>query len=207
MNYLKYPRTPHLPWSNPSSDDKIIKSLDAFIGQRVVVTEKMDGENTTIYSDGYYHARSIDSTGGNERGYVREAANILLNSAFKNARICGENLYSQHSIKYDSLSSYFQVFGIWYLHDDFCLSWRITETVCEDLELVTVPVLYIGLWDEDLIKGLYKEGSEGYVVRLYSTFHMKDFETSVAKYVRPNHVQTDKHWKTGSLVTNKLKNK
>ena len=43
--YVKYPRSMHLPWSHPSKDDKVIKNLDAFIGQEVVVTLKMDGEN------------------------------------------------------------------------------------------------------------------------------------------------------------------
>ena len=47
--YTKYPRTMHLPFSEGvTSDDKMIKSLDAFQNCRVIVTEKMDGENTTI---------------------------------------------------------------------------------------------------------------------------------------------------------------
>lgn len=56
----KYPRTLHLPQSlSVTSDDKVHKSLDQFDVKEVVITEKLDGENTTIYCEGT-HARSID---------------------------------------------------------------------------------------------------------------------------------------------------
>ncbi|MGC5412734.1 RNA ligase family protein, partial [Streptomyces sp. DT225] len=56
-----YPRTPHLPWSpGATSDDVRMTDLAALAGTEVVVTEKLDGENTTLYADGL-HARSLDS--------------------------------------------------------------------------------------------------------------------------------------------------
>ena len=58
---VKYPRTFHLPYSPQRGEgDKVLPSDDIFRGKPVVVTEKMDGENTTLYAD-YLHARSIDS--------------------------------------------------------------------------------------------------------------------------------------------------
>ncbi len=59
----KYHRTPHLPFSEgATSDDKILKTDDHFYRMEdVVVTIKMDGENTTVYPDGTFHARSIAS--------------------------------------------------------------------------------------------------------------------------------------------------
>lgn len=60
--YVKYPRTFHLPWSEEiHNDDKTLTDLSCFEGEEVVITEKMDGENTTWYND-YTHARSINST-------------------------------------------------------------------------------------------------------------------------------------------------
>ena len=57
---LKYPRTLHLPWSESiTSDDKVMKSIDSLLNKNVIVSLKMDGENTTLYTD-YIHARSID---------------------------------------------------------------------------------------------------------------------------------------------------
>ena len=55
---IKYPRTPHLPTSpGLTNDDRIIKDLSLLERSQVVITEKMDGENTTISRD-YIHARS-----------------------------------------------------------------------------------------------------------------------------------------------------
>ena len=58
---IKYPTTPHLPFSlGIQSDDRRVQTLDGLVGREVVVTEKMDGENTTMYVD-HIHARSLDS--------------------------------------------------------------------------------------------------------------------------------------------------
>jgi len=44
---IKYPRTYHLPWSpGVNSDDRIIQDLSGVKGKEVIVTLKMDGENT-----------------------------------------------------------------------------------------------------------------------------------------------------------------
>ena len=61
-NYIKYPRTFHLPYSETITDDDKRLSSDEHFKQmeNVVVTEKMDGQNQTVYSNGYYHARSVD---------------------------------------------------------------------------------------------------------------------------------------------------
>ena len=45
-NPIKYPSTPHLPFSQGlQRDDTRITTLDYLNGRGVVVTEKMDGEN------------------------------------------------------------------------------------------------------------------------------------------------------------------
>jgi hypothetical protein len=59
--HVRYPRTPHLPWSpGATPDDVRAGDLSGLLGREVVVTEKPDGENTTLYADGV-HARSLDS--------------------------------------------------------------------------------------------------------------------------------------------------
>ena len=65
----KYGRTFHLPTSpGVGSDDKIIQDLTHMrAADEVVFTEKMDGENTTIFSGGC-HARSPDSGAGLDEG-------------------------------------------------------------------------------------------------------------------------------------------
>jgi len=56
----KYGRTFHLPISlDATSDDKVMPSLDGLVSDDLLITEKMDGENTTIHAGGT-HARSPD---------------------------------------------------------------------------------------------------------------------------------------------------
>ena len=206
-NYIKYPRTFHLPWSEAlTSDDKLCPDVSHFVGKQVVVTEKMDGENTTMYRD-HIHARSIDSKGGEDRAWVKQFWASIRSSIPYGWRICGENLWAKHSVSYTDLQSYFYGFSTW---DDFnkALSWGETLDYFEMLGICPVPVLYSGIWDEiairNLSKGMDLDGAEGYVVRLADSFHYDNFSTSVAKFVRKNHVQTNKHWRTQAFVPNVL---
>ncbi len=203
---FKYPRTPHLPWSPGVTSDDIRQSdLSHFIGKTVVVTEKMDGENTTLYQD-YSHARSIDSRNHPSRDWLKGFHSTICRDIPPGWRICGENLYAQHAIVYDALKSYFYGFSIWNEHNR-CLSWDDTKVWFEMLGIEAPPVLYSGLWDEDAIKALTFDTQkvEGYVVRLASAFDYSDFAQSVAKWVRKGHVQTDKHWMHQQLKPNGLK--
>lgn len=210
---IKYPRTFHLPWSlTASSDDKRHSGDEVvamFAGHEVVVTEKMDGENFTIYSDGYCHARSLDSAHHKSRSWVKALAAQISHAIPEGWRICGENLYAIHSIEYDRLSSYFLVFAI-YDENNTCLSWDDTVVWASLLGLHTVPVLYRGEWSEDIVKdswngqGTFGALSEGYVVRVSGSFCYKDFSRSCGKFVRANHVQTDRHWMNSALLPNKL---
>ena len=206
--YVKYPRTYHLPWSEGrTSDDKTLTSASHFQGKRVVITEKMDGENTTIYSD-YVHARSIDGRDHWSRSWVKSLQGAIGHDIPPGWRICGENLYAVHSLKYDSLQSYFLVFSIWNEHNE-CLSWDETVQYAELLGLQTVPVLYDGLYDENAVKAIASdmdlEQREGYVVRTAGRFGYDAFRENVAKFVRPNHVTTENHWMHSSIEKNQLK--
>ncbi|MFP3728090.1 RNA ligase family protein [Priestia filamentosa] len=203
----KYPRTYHLPWSSgKTADDKVLKNTSHFHGEEVIVTEKMDGENTTIYQD-YIHARSIDSKDHPSRHWVKMLQANIGYQIPEKWRICGENLFATHSIHYSSLQSYFCVFSIWNEKNE-CLSWDETVEWCALLQLQTVPVLYQGIYDEDKIQSCYTKTSlyggeqEGYVVRKASSFHYDNFKNSVAKFVRKNHVQTDEHWMNKSITPN-----
>lgn len=192
----KYPRTYHLPWSpGLQHDDKRIESLDAFEGQEVVVTEKMDGENTTMYSD-YIHARSPNPLANHpSRTRIRQIHDRIRRDIPEGFRICGENMQATHSIHYQSLPGYFLVFNIW--NGDTCLSWDDTVTWSELLCLPTVKVLYRGPWDSESIPRLSSAGegeNEGYVVRVARAYLFNEFTKVNAKYVRANHIQTDSHW-------------
>lgn len=206
-NQVKYPRTHHLPWSQGvNDDDRVIDNLDAFRGKRVIVTVKMDGENTSMYND-YIHARSIDGRSHPSRDWVKQFWSGISADIPEGWRVCGENLYAKHSIHYTDLTTYFMGFSIW---DDrnTCLSWDDTIEYFNVLGVTPVPVLYDGIFDEDTIKRLWTEKNweqcEGYVVRVAEAFNYSEFRFKAAKFVRKGHVQTVKHWMYGQLVEKNL---
>lgn len=224
----KYPRTWHLPWSETlGADDKRISADEVkknFEGKRVIVSQKRDGENTTIYSDGSFHARSPQATKKPEahQKYIAKVAEQVSRFLPNGFRLVGENLFAQHAIAYDDLKSYFEVFSVW--DGDRCLSWdetkQIVDMLNEDMrnfyqteavQIHMVPEIYDGQFDEKALRELPSKmdlkKQEGYVLRLADEFQYDDFGTSVAKYVRKGHVAPDaKHWKSQTVVPNKLKN-
>jgi hypothetical protein len=209
MNYIKYPRSLNLPFSGHiSTDDKMLDKTDYFIGKQVVVTEKMDGENTTMYFD-HLHARSLDSRHHDSRNWVKQLHGEIASDIPSGFRLCGENLYAKHSIFYDKLPSFFLLFSVWNDLNE-CLSWKETLDWADLVGVKTVPVLYEGIWDEAAIRkcwtGVSQFGAEqeGYVVRTADRFHFNDFALNLAKYVRKNHIQTDEHWMTSEIVPNKI---
>ena len=206
-NHYKYPRTPHLPWSpGVSEDDLRKKSIASFEGENIVITEKMDGENTTLYRD-YSHARSLDSTHHPSRDWLKQWHSTIAHTIPEGWRIAGENLFARHSVAYEHLTSYFYGFSIWN-DENVCLSWPETLEWFDLLGVHPVPELYRGPWDEKLIQAIdiNSSKSEGYVVRKLGAFTYANFGQSVAKWVRKNHVQTDNHWMHAEIVPNQLTN-
>lgn len=210
MEKVKYARTRHIPSSpGATDDDKRLKDLSCFHGKEVFISEKMDGECTSGAKT-YTHARSLDSNNHPSRNYVKGIFGGIQHLIPEGWRICGENLYAQHSIPYENLESYFYCFNIWD-ENNICLSLDDTLEWRELLGLTFVPILYRGIFDEtilnNLIENLDLEKQEGIVIRITDSFHYKDFKTSIAKWVRKGHVQTDEHWLNQPIIPNKLKNK
>ena len=220
----KYPRTFHLPWSpGVSSDDKVLRQVAHLVGVELVLTEKLDGENSTFTSDpGGYHARShfgmpshaSNTYGKALHGTVRGLIDPGLSVFFEYAA-------AVHSIRYDlGLVSYANVFGV---RDDVTgvwWSWDDVVLMASVLGLPTVPVLWRGFCGserevQDLVESycvgassVYGSGApfvtrpdgvtlgqrEGAVVRVAGSF--VDPMVSLGKWVRQGHVQTTTHWKT-----------
>ena len=190
MYLAKYPRTPHLPFSQkPGRDDLVLKDLGHFSGKRLVITEKMDGENITSYKDAW-HIRSLSSKTREHHWYF--LTHILPNIQSKiddDMRICGEYMFHEHAIRYDNLPSYYLVHSIW--RENTCLDWDETNRICDELGLDTVPELAIisvdnkQVWDfvRGVATGVCSRGGEGIVVRNASSFTYENFSKNVAKYV------------------------
>lgn len=206
-NHVKYPRTYHLPWSpNLTKDDRMMPDVKDFDGKEVVVTLKMDGENTTMYSD-FIHARSLVMEPHESRNRVKALHGQICHEIPKDWRLCGENLYAEHSIPYADLPGFFMVFSMWN-ETSICLPWDETVEWAQMLDLPHVPVIYRGVFNRSLIEFAFQPFStkhEGYVVRLAGSFPYSAFRHSVGKYVRKGHVHTHKHWMRHRVVPNKLR--
>ena len=229
VSYTKYPRTFHFPWSpGTSSDDRFLsaKDVEYFNNKKIVVTEKLDGENTSMYRD-HIHARSMDSRAHPSQTWVRQFHSQIRNEIPIGWRICGENMYAKHSIYYDKLDTFFYVFSVWNEKNE-CLSWDDTKEFCllvntciglnSPFILKPVPVLYEGIWDIDQVKACWTgksnlgEAQEGYVCRNVESFpypmrseskHEMPVFVDLAKFVRAKHVQSDSHWRV-TWTPNKL---
>lgn len=210
---VKYPRTPHLPNSpGGTDDDKVLKTTSHFKGSEVVVTEKCDGENTTI-GKSYSHARSTSSRHHPSRNMVKSLQAQIGHQLPEGWRLCGENLYAKHSIGYTALPAFFVLFSIWD-QDNRCLGWDALVEWAALLSIPTPPVIYQGAWDPKAIQAAWEGYTspygadpepEGYVVRTVDGFGFEAFDQCVAKFVRKGHVQTDQHWMLQTVTPNTLK--
>lgn len=202
----KYPRSFHLPWSpGGTKDDKRMRDVSKLLDVDLVVTEKCDGSNLTYTRDHVFsrsHAKppvhpSFDlakATHAQIRGQLSEGMSLFC-----------EYCYAVHSIVYEALPGYSLVFGV---RDDatkLWWSWVMVELQAQLLGLPTVPVLFRGrvssvreleILTDDLAREPSQLGGEreGVVVRIAGEFHDDAFPTSLAKWVRAGHVQTDEHW-------------
>lgn len=205
--FIKYPRTLHLPQSlSVQNDDKIIKDVSCMIGKEYVFLEKLDGENTNLYRHGL-HARSRTYSYHGSRTWVAKKHAEMCYDIPEDWRICAENMYALHSIPYEKLESFLYIFSIWD-EKNCALSWDDTVMWAELFGFPTVKVLYRGPFSMDKVieitSKLDTEKQEGIVVRPTRSFSFDEFSKVVAKWVRGNHVQTDKHWSKQEIIPNKL---
>ena len=201
---VKYPRTYHIPQSpKRGNDDKVIKSMSVFKDKKIVITEKMDGENTTMYPD-YIHARSIDSRNHLSRSWVKGFHAKIKYLIPDHVRICGENMYARHTIEYDNLESYFLGFAIFEYNT--CLSWDKTLEHFDRLGIKTPPVLYRGPSTPCAVNEIIhnKDYQEGFVIRNEEAFRIEEWHDNIAKYVSEDFEISTEHWTKGPLIKNNL---
>jgi hypothetical protein len=206
----KYPRTYHVPFSKglTNNDRKAADGWEKYIINRnIVITEKLDGENTAITKHGAFarsHAAPTDSPWSaniwKEGGWYDYLKKYIADDEI----MYGENMYAIHSIEYDRLPFDFFVFAV--RKGDVFMEWADVEMYAHERDLPTVPRLFNGMISslknlEKHVSYLMHNGSkfgdviEGLVIRNADSFHFNDFSSHVVKYVRENHVQTDEHWR------------
>jgi hypothetical protein len=218
MESPKYNRTFHFPFSpGATNDDKVATSMDNLIGVPIVLTEKVDGSNTSLETKGCFaRTHSGAPTHASFDGLKALHAEVGFQIP-EGMQLFGEWCFARHSIAYEALPSYFLMFGVRELDadDPFWYSWEEVEFWAEFFGLHTVPVLFKGTVNsekelKELIESLMIQPSacggirEGVVARVQREFKDDEFPTCIMKCVRANHVQTSEHWKDQEIIRNKL---
>lgn len=223
MDSPKYNRTYHFPFSpGATNDDKIATSLENLIGVPIVITEKMDGSNTSLEKDGCF-ARTHSGPPSHASFDGLKALHATIKYKISHSfQLFGEWCFARHSIEYAELPSYFMLFGVRELanafgaEEDYWASWEGVELWAAEIDVPTVPVLYKGIVSsekelKELIESLMIQPSacggirEGVVARVQRGFKDDEFPMCIMKCVRANHVQTSEHWKDQEIIRNKLK--
>ena len=206
----KYPRTPHWPWSATiHADDRVHQSPERFVGRDVVVTEKLDGSLVCLHR-GDVFLRSMDAPSSAPWLAMVRKHHAWKLAAAPDLAIYGEDLYGIHSIEYAPMAEAdtFRVFGVRARiggRDRF-VDWEGVEAAAAQRDLPVVPVVFRGSFPSvDAVTAFFESeiqrpsrvggpDCEGFVLRDADAFEADQFSRAVVKYVRPNHVQTDRHW-------------
>jgi Arylamine N-acetyltransferase len=227
MDSPKYNRTYHLPWSKgATSDDKRISphALGPITRDPIVITEKMDGSNTSLEKDGCF-ARTHSGPPSHPSFDGLKALHAQVRYKIpQGIQLFGEWLYAKHSIEYSELPHYFMLFNVRIFDGikstgelvSHWASWEEVEMWAQEIGVPTVPVLYKGIAGSDkqlkeLIESLMIQPSacggirEGVVARVQNEFEDDYFDVCVLKCVRANHVQTSDHWKDQEIIKNKIR--
>jgi ATP-dependent RNA circularization protein (DNA/RNA ligase family) len=118
---MKYPRTPHVPFSNITDPDDIISNADIF-NKKWVVTEKIDGSQVSFEMDGgIVVARNRNTpllSGSMDRqfhvlpGWIESNYTGMLGLLGDRYIMFGEWMFHVHTVHYDSLPDWFVGFGM-----------------------------------------------------------------------------------------------
>ena len=202
---LKYPRTPYWPHSPAvDADSERLADPSRFVGDPVVVTEKLDGGCTLLHQRAVY-ARSVDMPSN-----AKWMAMVKKHHAWKvtepDVFLYGEDIYGVHSIEYEPVpeNETFYAFGL-REDDDRFASFGDLNDFARKRGIPVVPVLFDGIFHTEgevrrFVDEAHAEPSvlggerEGVVIRLAGSFPASEFGRSVCKSVRAGHVQTDEHW-------------
>lgn len=211
-NNNKYPSTSYLPFSYiPSEHTRDIADIK-ILNCPVIITTKMDGSNVKI-TRMFVAARNGLYADHKSFDLLKAFHSNIKDKIPEHLEIFGEWLYAKHSIGYNNLSNYLQLFAVYNKNTNMWEGWDTVVKYSLILNCVTVKVLHKETYTKDykfvnsitkIADDIIKQGHEGVVVRNIFPFHQSKFQENVIKFVRSNHVQTNQHWSSQILVKNKL---
>lgn len=179
-------QTPHLPWSGQIEiDDIITNDTSNWESRKIVVTEKIDGEHIVVgkHSWGLQYRLTDEERDYGLAECIRRIQTLLPEGVI----LHGEYTKIQHSVLYTNKRSDLLFFSV--VQDGQYLNWQNTKDFFEKMGIISVPTLYEGIWNSEVLRDLASKcdrniNTEGYVVRVFDSFPENDFSKCVAKYVK-----------------------
>lgn len=204
MNFPpKYPRTPYL-WGHASmsSEDAILapEQTQEWFSSPVLVEEKVDGANVTIFQDdhGMLQVASRGGVGASDRGqqlgrlraWVAERTVALMEVTADRQVLYGEWLWVRHGVAYHALPDWFVLLDVWTEAEGMARTDRRQE-VAETAGLVVPAVRFEGvLGSRERLISLFGESAygapraEGLVLRLDDGRRCKVVDPEFARLTR-----------------------
>jgi hypothetical protein len=177
-----YPRIPYLWRADASEDDEVVPpdAIRAWLGEPVVVEEKLDGANVSLWlDDGRILVASRGGVGamdragqlGRLRAWVGERGEPLREVLADGWVLYGEWLWLRHGVPYDGLPDWLVVLDLWRADGGFAATERRDE-IAVGAGLALPPRLFGGVLGsrETLVgllgtSGFSTEPMEGAVLR------------------------------------------
>lgn len=222
MDFLRFPRTPHLLWlgADAPREDKLLSpaEVDDLLSHPVIVEEKIDGANLGL---------SLDETGriqAQNRGsflawdslhpqfaplprWLAEHRQRLTEILGRDLILFGEWCYAKHSIHYTRLPDWFLAFDVY--DRSTARFWSVSRRNALALSagLATVPQIAAGRFDIAGITRLIGQSrfADGPAEGVYVRWDEGDYLMGRAKVVRAEFTQAiGDHWTRGGVQPNKL---
>ena len=219
--FFKFPSTPHLSIVDGVDirADKVLSESErmAFLRQKIVVEEKIDGANLGLSFDpaGEIRAQNrgayltLPGTGQWKKlaVWLEPRIDLLFTSLVDRFILFGEWCYAKHSISYERLSDWFLGFDVYDKSAQKFLACTPRNALLKKAGIVQVPMLASGRFTYAEIKNMLTRSkfSSQTAEGLYLRADMDEWLVGRAKFVGPAFVQSLKpHWSHSSIITNKL---
>ncbi len=233
VQFVKYPRTPHLFGSTGTDDDKHLTERDSlrFVSDTsLIVEEKIDGTNVGIhFADNgqmFLQCRGHLITEGMHPQYdlfkqwAAVKSSVLQSMLASRYILFGEWVYAKHSIHYRQLTHYFFEFDIYDKLSATFLDLQRRSEMLSGTGIETVPVVHQGTIDRNGLQKLIgpsrfdsqfdnplTESVDNLMEGLYLRTESDGVVSGRAKFVRTEFVEKIKqstHWQHQALVPNLL---
>lgn len=223
MTLIRFPKTPYLNGSFVRSrSDKIVSKAETqeLVGKNVLIQEKIDGSLV-----GFSFSKSGESIIQNKNyvidinsnNYYKKLADWHLLNESDLLNVCedkyilfGEWMFWEHTVKYNSLPSYFISFDIYDKNNKKFLSTQKQKEILKDTKIKSNPVIFEGELESIECLNKYKLKSQfgdNNMEGIYVRVDDENYNIKRYKYVDKNFSERiNEHWKTKLLKPNSSDN-